>query len=73
MALRMPRERQAERMQLMRELVSENNVYYWAGRMLLDASRIRKREQIESSIAAASSWGERLRRTRALPPSPRTG
>ncbi|MDK9722988.1 MAG: trehalose-6-phosphate synthase [Rhodospirillales bacterium] len=53
-ALRMPRDLQAERMHLMREMVSENNVYYWAGRMLLDASRIRKRGRIENSIAKAS-------------------
>jgi trehalose 6-phosphate synthase len=45
---------QAERMHLMREFVSENNVYFWAGRMLLDASRIRKRGRIESGIAVAS-------------------
>jgi trehalose 6-phosphate synthase len=45
---------QAERMHLMREFVSENNVYFWAGRMLLDAARIRKRERIDSSIAVAS-------------------
>jgi trehalose 6-phosphate synthase len=38
----------------MREFVSENNVYFWAGRMLLDASRIRKRGRIESNILAAS-------------------
>ncbi|MBF0166463.1 MAG: trehalose-6-phosphate synthase [Alphaproteobacteria bacterium] len=53
-ALRMAPGLQAERMHLMREMVSENNVYYWAGRMLLDASRIRKRGRIESSIAKAS-------------------
>ena len=34
---------QGERMRLMREIVKENNVYRWAGRMLLDAARIRKR------------------------------
>lgn len=53
-ALRMSPDLQTERMHLMREMVSENNVYYWAGRMLLDASRIRKRERIENSIARAS-------------------
>jgi trehalose 6-phosphate synthase/phosphatase len=58
-ALRMSPEQQAERMHLMREFISENNVYYWAGRMLLDASRIRKRGKIESSITA----GERHRAT----------
>lgn len=53
-ALRMPPELQTERIHLMREMVRENNVYYWAGRMLLDASRIRKRERIESTLVRAS-------------------
>jgi trehalose 6-phosphate synthase len=53
-ALRMPPDQQRERMRLMRESVSENNVFYWAGRMLLDASRIRKRSRIESNIASVS-------------------
>jgi len=52
-ALRMPPDQQAERLHLMRSLISENNIYYWAGRMLLDAARIRKRSRIESSIATA--------------------
>jgi trehalose 6-phosphate synthase len=50
-ALRMPSNQQAERMHLMRDLISENNVYYWAGRMLLDAARIRKRQRLETAIA----------------------
>jgi trehalose 6-phosphate synthase len=54
-ALRIGQEEQAERMHLMRELVSENNVFYWAGRMLLDAARLRKRRRIETAIAAVSS------------------
>ncbi|HET6379272.1 MAG TPA: trehalose-6-phosphate synthase [Methylocella sp.] len=54
-ALKMPREQQAGRMRLMRELVREDNVYFWAGRMLLDAARIRKRQRIESAIATVSS------------------
>ncbi len=41
-------------MHLMREFVSENDVYIWAGRMLLGASHIRKRGRIESNIAVAS-------------------
>lgn len=57
-ALRMPAEQQAERMHLMREMVSENNIYLWAGRMLLDASRIRKRRQIESNIASVAATQE---------------
>lgn len=51
-ALRMSPNEKRERIRLMRELVSENNIYYWAGRMLLDASRLRKRNQIEADIAA---------------------
>ena len=53
-ALRMPQDEQAERMRLMRELVRENNVFYWAGRMLLDTARIRKRVRIETAIAAVN-------------------
>ena len=51
-ALRMSGEEQRERMRLMRDVVSENNVFYWAGRMLLDASRLRRRNKIMSNIAA---------------------
>lgn len=53
-ALNMPEVEQRDRMALMRVTVSENNVFYWAGRLLLDAARLRKREQIRASIAAAS-------------------
>ncbi len=47
-ALRMPIDEQAERMKLMRQQVRENNVYRWAGRMLSDAARDRKRQRILS-------------------------
>jgi hypothetical protein len=33
-----------ERMRRMREAVRSNNVFRWAGKMLLDAARLRKRE-----------------------------
>jgi trehalose 6-phosphate synthase len=46
LALTMPLEEQVERMKLMREQIRENNVYRWAGRMLIDAARCRKRERI---------------------------
>ena len=49
-ALLMSPEQRRERMHLMRTLVSENNVYYWAGRMLLEAARLRKRQRIEEQI-----------------------
>ena len=39
----MPAEEQAERMRAMRAVVSEHNVYRWAGRMLLDAAQLRMR------------------------------
>ena len=56
-ALRMTSDQKRERMRLMRESVRDNNVYYWAGRMLLDASRIRKRTRIESNIASVGGGG----------------
>ena len=56
-ALHISSEEQAERMRLMRELVSENNVFYWAGRMLLDAARLRKRRRIETFIDSMSRGG----------------
>ena len=41
-----PREERRERMQLMRRTVKENNVYRWAGRMLMDAARVRQRQSL---------------------------
>jgi trehalose 6-phosphate synthase len=49
-ALSMPPEEQRERMISLRQLVREFNVYRWAGRMLLDASRVRQRERISARI-----------------------
>jgi trehalose 6-phosphate synthase len=45
-ALDMPVQEQRERMRLMRQQVREQNVYRWAGRMLVDAARIRQRRRI---------------------------
>lgn len=45
-ALTMPDSEQHERMNLMRAQVSSRNVYRWAGTMLLDASRLRKKQRI---------------------------
>ncbi len=42
-ALTMPAEEMRERMRRLRGTVKANNVYRWAGSMLLDASRVRKR------------------------------
>ena len=45
-ALQMDRGERSERMRLMRRTVKENNVYRWAGRMLMDAARVRQRQQL---------------------------
>ncbi|HLW24377.1 MAG TPA: trehalose-6-phosphate synthase, partial [Steroidobacteraceae bacterium] len=46
MAMRMNREERRNRMVLMRRTVKENNVYRWAGRMLMDLARIRQRQSL---------------------------
>jgi trehalose 6-phosphate synthase len=47
-ALLMPKQEQRDRMRMMRELIRERNVYRWAAQMLMDASRLRKRERIRA-------------------------
>lgn len=47
-AMRMGRDERRARMSLMRRTVKENNVYRWAGRMLMDAARIRQRQSLPS-------------------------
>ncbi|MCG7505228.1 alpha,alpha-trehalose-phosphate synthase (UDP-forming) [Mesorhizobium retamae] len=46
-ALAMSSDEQRDRMRRMREIVRDNNVYRWAGSMLLDAARLRKRAEVE--------------------------
>ncbi|HXC49387.1 MAG TPA: trehalose-6-phosphate synthase [Candidatus Limnocylindrales bacterium] len=53
-ALRMPVEEQRERMRSMRRMVSEFNVYRWAGRMLIDAAELRRRERITGRLSTAT-------------------
>jgi trehalose 6-phosphate synthase len=53
MALTMSPEEQRARMRSMRNLVQEFNVYRWAGRMLLDAARMRHRRRVLSRARAA--------------------
>jgi len=50
-ALTMPEDEQRSRMRRMREIVRDNNVYRWAGSMLLDAARLRKRGEMERATA----------------------
>ncbi|MBI5439919.1 MAG: trehalose-6-phosphate synthase, partial [Deltaproteobacteria bacterium] len=52
-ALTMPEYEQRERMRSLRALVRDFNVYRWAGRMLLDAARIRQREKFAARIGRA--------------------
>jgi trehalose 6-phosphate synthase len=49
-ALRMPADEQCDRMRAMRTLVAEFNVYRWAGRMLVDAARLRRSERITGRL-----------------------
>lgn len=46
-ALSMPVLEQKERMRNMRAFVKENNVFRWAGKMLIDAATMRQRKRIE--------------------------
>jgi trehalose 6-phosphate synthase len=58
-ALTMPADEQRDRMHAMRTHVAEFNVYRWAGRMLVDAARLRRRatvlDRIEGDISRLSS------------------
>lgn len=49
-AITMPQAEQRERMRSLRATVRERNVYRWAGIMLMDAARIRRRERIEARL-----------------------
>ena len=48
-ALTMPEAEVRERMQRLRETVRSNNVFRWAGSMLVDAARLRKRADLPAS------------------------
>ncbi len=53
-ALIMPELEQRDRMRSMRALVRDLNVYRWAGHMLLDAARLRRRERVMQKIRSHS-------------------
>ncbi len=61
-ALTMPRDEQRERMRRMREVVQGHNVFRWAGTMLLDAARLRKREELRE-VSSDRRWRRRWTRT----------
>lgn len=50
-ALNMSADEQRERMRSMRAFLAEFNVYRWAGRMLVDAARLRRRERLSGRLA----------------------
>jgi trehalose-6-phosphate synthase len=49
-AMLMGRDERRERMKLMRRTVKENNVYRWAGRMLMDAAQMRQRQSLAKTV-----------------------
>ena len=53
MALSMTPKEQRARMRSMRGLVQEFNVYRWAGRMLMDAARMRRRIRVMKQVGQA--------------------
>jgi trehalose 6-phosphate synthase len=53
-ALAMPASEQRLRMRSMRRLVSELNVYRWAGRMLLDAAELRRKERLSGRLSVVA-------------------
>ena len=56
-ALTMSTDEQRVRMQTMRRLVEEFNVYRWAGRLLLDAGRLRERERLSGRLKQGAGQG----------------
>jgi trehalose 6-phosphate synthase len=56
-ALTMPEGEQEDRMRSMRALLSQFNVYRWAGNMLVDAARLRDQERVAGRLAERSSPG----------------
>jgi trehalose 6-phosphate synthase len=59
-ALSMPLSEQRDRMRSMRGLVQEFNVFRWAGRMLMDAARMRKRQRLmgrfKDNVQEGGAW-----------------
>lgn len=54
-ALTMPPNEQRDRMRSMRGLIQEFNVYRWAGRMLMDAARMRQRQRLMGRIRSSET------------------
>ncbi|MGE0314896.1 MAG: trehalose-6-phosphate synthase [Lautropia sp.] len=69
-ALSMPEAEQQLRMRSMRQLVKSFNVYRWAGRMLMDAGRLRRRVRLEQRIRQGRVRGTAPRVAGTPPKSP---
>jgi trehalose 6-phosphate synthase len=54
-AMQMNRDERRVRMKAMRRTVKENNVYRWAGRMLMDAAQVRQRQSLQQRSTRAAS------------------
>ena len=54
-ALSMPIEEQEDRMRSMRSVLSQFNVYRWAGKMLVDAARVRSQDRVTGRLGGRSS------------------
>jgi trehalose 6-phosphate synthase len=71
-ALDMPAHEQQARMRALRALVAEFNVYRWAGKMLVDAARLRRRERLETpaiGVPLADAPGRQARAGGGADPS----
>ena len=55
-ALTMPLDEQQDRMRSMRSLLLQMNVYRWAGKMLVDAARLRSQERLAGRLTAGSGF-----------------
>ena len=56
-ALTMPEDEQKDRMRSMRSLLVQFNIYRWAGKMLVDAARLRNQERLTGRLAERASMG----------------
>ncbi len=56
-ALAMPADEQQDRMRSMRSLLVQFNVYRWAGKMLVDAARLRNQERVAGRLAERAGVG----------------
>jgi trehalose 6-phosphate synthase len=56
-ALTMPVDEQQDRIRSMRAMLAQFNVYRWAGKMLVDAARLRSQERLAGRLAERTSMG----------------